>query len=185
MFDVLEILPPTPASISLATRRGNAIKNEVLPAITDYERRHYDRFRKDHGTPSWVNRKPACGGYNCFGHVFATRRTSIVGEQTSQIPMIIDDDGYSAITNRRDALPGDIALYFDRRSAEYLHVAQVVDVQPIRGPDGATAFGSSVRVLSKWGPVEGEDVDHIEEVRYAKQGYDVELRIVLEGSWAE
>ena len=79
--------------------------------------------------------------YNCFGMVFANRRTCI---EPDAIPDILEDDGYVAIDSPAAVSPGDIVIY--ERSGEISHVAVVISNNP-NCADGS----SSIMVLSQWG----------------------------------
>lgn len=79
--------------------------------------------------------------YNCFGLVFASRRTRVGPDD---IWAILEDDHYSQV-EEINILPGDIALYVGDRN-EVIHAAVVIEVP---SKDGTTIVPI---VFSKWGP---------------------------------
>lgn len=74
--------------------------------------------------------------YNCFGLVFASRRTSI--SDLSSIPTILNEDGYTEIP-RSEVLPGDLVLYRGR-DGDVEHAGIVVSREDFY-----------LSVVSKWG----------------------------------
>lgn len=151
-LDDLEFLGTPERSLRLDTRAGSPIQNAVAPdpppphAILKYE-----RLREAHGR-QWHRRKAPCGFYNCFGMVFASRRTAIYDE--TEIQRILREDGYREVSGL-EAVPGDVVFY--RASWGLLHAGLVLEVSV---PAGLPA----VRVLSKWDDASGEDyhghIDH-------------------------
>lgn len=148
-------------SIRVDTHRGNPIKNVIEPDPGERGRRSYALIRKSFGQ-EWTNRKPSCGVYNCYGMVFASRRTAILDDE--QIPGILKDDGYAEISEA-SARPGDLVVYRDRHLG-LLHVAVICR----RDEKLSTLFA-----LSKWNSVAGEDEHHIHHHCWTDQDYAVEL----------
>jgi hypothetical protein len=144
----LLLLPPEERSIALQTRRGTDIPNDIAAESGPAQIAKYERLRRGH--LAWRPRKPACGGYNCFGLVFASRRTSIRDHAT--IVTILKDDGYR-LTAETDLRPGDIILYKDPTGGEFIHAGLVLSMRPIAG-GGSTQFA---HILSKWDDCCGED----------------------------
>ncbi len=151
--------------LALETRLGRPIANFIERKPGDRERRVYDLQRKKFGG-NWINRKPACGGYNCFGMVFASRRTAVLDAEDAdaQIDDILGDDGYRPITEA-EAVVGDLVLYKDK-SIGLLHAARIT-----RRGDLKVLFA-----LSKWDSTSGEDEHHIRHHCWTDAGFEVELQ---------
>lgn len=163
MFEELLLGGETGRSIALETHLGNPIVNDIAPIAGAREHRLYETLRQRCGQ-SWVNRKPATGIYNCFGMVFASRRTSIYDEDGQQLTRILDDDGFRKLPDQTDVHPGDVVLYRDRASGEVFHAAIVTRLEAICSDTGAVADGTIARscyCLSKWNDRLGEDEHHL------------------------
>jgi hypothetical protein len=93
----------------------------------------------------FVLRAKAHPAYNCHGLTFASKRSAIYAD--ADVLRILKEDGYKQIPTR-DALPGDVAIYWAGTSIE--HSAIVV-----RAPEGLIAPD----VISKWGVI-GPEVIH-------------------------
>ena len=91
--------------------------------------------------------------YNCFGMVFASRRTWVRAED---VPTILSDDGYRP-TTRNESEYGDIVLYRDGGS-RILHVALV-----IRRKARLASASFQITVLSQWGR-DGEFFHDLDDV---------------------
>src|SRR6266540_6077546 len=94
MFDELQLVGSTEKSIVVEARRGSRVLNDIPAPAGEAGRRKYDAFRSTHGK-GWVSRKPATDGYNCFGHLFATRRTVI--RDDAEVGKVLVDDGYRTL----------------------------------------------------------------------------------------
>jgi len=153
MLEMARLIGTRPDGIILHTRLRNEVENSQScePDATIWAR--YDLFRGNHF--AWVNRKPACGVYNCFGLVWASRRTSIYEE--SEISKILADDGYRLLTNEELPLPGDVVLY--RLLGNTFHAAMVMEIRQLQPGTPKIPW-----VLSKWGPVFGEDLHALLDV---------------------
>lgn len=119
MFDAEILLGDTEQRIIVQTSLGSSIRNAIAPEPGEAERRKYERVRKRYGS-NWTNRKPACGRYNCFGMVFASRRTAIYDD--GEVRLILGEDGYRRVLEEEDPRPGDLVLYRDVGSGIVLHV---------------------------------------------------------------
>lgn len=156
MFGDIKILGGPPRSLRLQTRQGSDIPNEVAPLP---EARHFRVFRdllQSFG--HWEFRCDPVGIYNCAGHVWASRRTSIYDEAAYRL--IISDDGYRKVPEA-DVQPGDIAVYFDEDGREIYHVGMVVMLREL-------LIGSSIKepwVLSKLNDALGEVVHAASDFR--------------------
>ncbi|MEX1224845.1 MAG: hypothetical protein WEA31_09890 [Pirellulales bacterium] len=145
------------ARIVVQTRLGRSIDNEIRP-FTSHDRQRadvqYHQYRIQFGN-RWIQRKSACGGYNCFGMLFASRRTGIF--EASEVEKILHDDGYELLDDVRSVRTGDIVLYRLKPSGELAHGSRVVTVVPRKPvPD--------IWVLSKWNIGWGEDIHPIGEI---------------------
>jgi hypothetical protein len=150
MFESALLLGTTERSIVVQTHRGRDIQNSIEPPVGDAERRKYERLLQQFGQ-NWVRRKPATGVYNCAGHVWASRRTSIFEE--SEYEAILKDDGYRQLEEGERPLVGDLVLYRDQDARiGFLHVGIIVELRP-----GITAESPRIPwVLSKWDSASGE-----------------------------
>ena len=147
MFEEEILLGDTEDSIQLETRQKSPIKNVIAPEPGADGRRKYALIRELHGE-HWTNRKPACGVYNCYGMVFASRRTAIY--EDAQIPMVLEEDGYRRVVDEGWVRPGDLVFYRMHAPDRLLHVAVI-----LRRDLGA------LFALSKWNSIAGEDEHNI------------------------
>jgi hypothetical protein len=161
-------------SIRLDTRLGTAIANEVIPPPDQAECFRCDLFVKKHGA-QWRLRKPHCGGYNCAGHVWASRRTAILDEEA--IRLIITEDGYRVLPSPGAAVPGDIVVYWGTTvvgAETWLHVARVCEVK--QGPGQLLIPW----VVSKWGSTIGEWMHRFDDVPYEDFGYALRIEFLTD-----
>lgn len=126
-------------SIKLETREGNRIRNE----------QHFQRDDAAMAVAEDLARRYGIQGtrslssiYNCFGMVFASRRTKVFPDD---IRMILTDDRYRQLRSVEQVIAGDLVLYTDNRG-RYSHVAVVIS--PRFGEGGV---GNDPLVLSQWG----------------------------------
>ncbi|MDO9533498.1 MAG: hypothetical protein Q7O12_15415 [Deltaproteobacteria bacterium] len=167
MLEMARLVGTPPEGIILQTRARNYLANSQSCEPDDRTRNLYGRFRSPH--IDWKNRKPACGVYNCFGLVWANRRTSIYSE--NDLLKILTDDGYRPIINEKDLQPGDIVIYLRRtagNSRDTLHVAKVLNLDRV----------GSITVpwlLSKWSDQYGEDIHKLRDVPTYYGNYLIEL----------
>ena len=162
MFEEEILLGVVERCIRLDTHLGTPIPNSIGPEPDEKARQFYERIRKKFGS-RWINRKPATGVYNCFGMVFASRRTSILDNEV--IRLILKEDGYRRLSTQTDLHTGDIVLYRDCERDDIYHVAMVTRWQPLVMPSdsvGAHSRTGACYVLSKWDRFCGEDEHHIE-----------------------
>lgn len=169
MFEEEILLGNTERSIAPETRKGRSIRNVVAPEPGEQARRKYAVIRKKFGQ-TWTNRTEPCGGYNCYGMVFATRRTAIYDDD--QIPDILADDGYRQI-HENEVRPGDIVLYRERTHG-LLHAALVLRRQEW---DGSTPVPFA---LSKWSAISGEDEHNVHHHIWQEPEYNVDLEFWTE-----
>jgi hypothetical protein len=150
MFEVATLLGSGQTKLLLQTSLGRNIDNEVAPKPSERNIKLYDKMRRKHG--NWQHRKDACGRYNCFGHVFASRRAAIYEEP--EIEKILKDDGYRII-GHSEAMVGDLAVY--KAPHGIAHIGEIVHV------DRSQAL-PRIEVLSKWNDSSGEDLHLIHDV---------------------
>lgn len=150
MFEEEILLGHTERSIALETRRNRRIANMMELDPTEQALTTYSLIRKKYGL-SWRHRKDACGVYNCYGMVFAARRTSIF--EDDQIPHILNDDGYRQV-NEPEVRAGDIVFYRDAKTGTLFHVALILGRLESAGL-------SVLWALSKWNSTSGEDEHNV------------------------
>ncbi len=128
-------------SIKLATKKGRWIRNarrmenspEAMRAAEGYCR----AVCPDLKTRSLSNT------YNCYGMVFACRRTWI---DEGEIEKILADDGYKLVSDRSEVCCGDVIIYREERGGPIAHVGIIIALHP-QVERGEIEF----RVLSQWG----------------------------------
>ena len=126
MFEIVGFAASSRKSIRLDTRQGNHVDNEQSLPPDQQTVTLFDRVVDQH--THWVVRKECCGIYNCFGHVWASRRTCIYDEE--EVRKILHEDGYREI-NLDLADRGDIALYLWKDSDTIWH-AGVIEPRAIQ-----------------------------------------------------
>lgn len=124
------------ASIDLATKKNRRILNEQVNLSEKAMREFHAEMSSNH--PQFELRSIATG-YNCFGMVFACRRTWVEPEELGGI---LEDDGYKPI-GVADARANDVALYW--KGSTPIHVALVV--KQLHGPGALVRL----KLLSKFG----------------------------------
>jgi hypothetical protein len=138
-------------AIPLATKKGRWINNtrrlERAPeALREAARQIRDKF------PA-LQLRSLSATYNCFGMVFACRRTCVLDH--NEVLKILHDDEYVEVKSREAVEVGDIVLYRQQREGEIKHVGIVVEKRPAVSAGGSPTF----MVLSQWG-ADGEWVHH-------------------------
>jgi hypothetical protein len=168
MLEELKLLGPTERSIVVQTRKGTPVENLIELEPGEPECRRYRLLLQRFGQ-NWKERKPACGVYNCAGHVWASRRTSILADEAWRI--ILREDGYRLLLDTETPIPGDLALYADE-PGELLHVGMILEVQ--KGFDDESP--RMAWVLSKWNSTSGEVMHFAHDVPYGKQGIPFKIQ---------
>lgn len=153
MLEMARLIGTPRGKIILQTRRGHDLENSQSCEPDATTRARYDLLRSRH--LGWVSRKPACGVYNCFGLVWASRRTAIYDED--DILQILTDDGYRQLAIEGQLQPGDVVLY--RLPGNTLHAAIVLQLRQLQPGTSTIPW-----VLSKWTDAFGEDIHAIEDV---------------------
>jgi hypothetical protein len=168
MFEEFKLLGTTERSIVVQTRKGTPIDNLVEIEPGELELRRYQLFLRKFGQ-NWKERKPAVGVYNCAGHVWASRRTSILADDVWQI--ILREDGYRSLSGTELPVAGDLVLYVDGDNGKYLHVGMILELV-----DGVTRESRKIpKVLSKLNSAFGEVVHNERDVPYDKQGISAKI----------
>jgi hypothetical protein len=165
VFEEAHLLGPTERSIVVQTRQARAIKNSIAIEPGERERKIYEVLRKQFG-PSWEERKPACGLYNCAGQVWASRRTAIY--EDSEWQTVLRDDGYRKCDDSEIPCVGDLVIYRDPQVG-FLHCGLIVEMREIAGGSRRLPW-----VLSKWSDSSGEVIHHFRSCPpWEKQGLTV------------
>lgn len=173
MFETVRLLGSDETELALQTRRSRQIRNaQAAEVVTDKAREVFARLSANHGR--WEPRKPACGVYNCSGHVWASRRTAIYEE--SEIEKILADDGYRALRDERPTI-SDLVLYYVNNTLyhvgvvfEFRRLDVIVELGDTREVDAAPW------VLSKWNDSSGEVLHHVNDVPWA----DCEVKFITD-----
>lgn len=142
MFEILKLAGSEKNSIAMETRLGNPIENEIAPTPSD-KNIQKDQILYEKNISKWIRRIQSIGGYNCLGHVWASRRTSIYSESARKV--IFSDDGYKELLLASNPFPGDLVVYEDKDSGCFLHIGRVMNVSEAK-----------IRILSKWDDSSGE-----------------------------
>ncbi len=155
MLELARLKGTPQKSIVLQTRAGRNVDNCQSSEPEGKIHSDYKQLRSEHF--QWKNRKPACGIYNCFGLVWANRRTSIYDE--TEISKILTDDGYRRLENELYLWLGDIVLYLlpTGRMRYTLHASIVLQLETVGG-------ATIPLVLSKWSDVFGEDIHALRDL---------------------
>jgi hypothetical protein len=164
MFEQAHLLGLTESKIEVQTRKGRSLKNNIALEPGEKERRIYDSLRRKFGD-RWQERKPPCGVYNCAGHVWASRRTSIY--EDNEWHVVLSDDGYRKLDPTESPLAGDLVVYRDGQVG-FLHVGLILEMREL-------ALGSQKTpwVLSKWDDASWEVIHHYRH--YPWEGFSVEI----------
>jgi len=106
--------------IRLQTASRNDIPNTQRSEISAFER-NWAADLSARYAPATI-RTEVSASYNCHGLTFASRRTRI--EEFSSLALILKDDKYEEVS-RKQALPGDIVIYYDN-NGDLTHSGLVV-----------------------------------------------------------
>lgn len=163
MFELQRLQGPNQFQIALQTRRGRDIDNSVGPELTEAHHRRYAALLEQNGR-NWQQRKPPSAGYNCAGHIWASRRTCIYEE--TEWKKILEDDGYRR-TDR--PMQDDVVIYVDPKVG-VLHVGRIIELRGVTETPPRIPW-----VVSKWSDWSGEVVHHVKDVPFAGQGFDLTI----------
>ena len=153
-----------PPEVIVTTRRGTrlSILASTKPPLQRVRSYEAERSKPLHG---WVNRKPATGGYNCYGHILASRR-AVLPLDDEDLVRCLREDGYRPLSPKEPVATGDVVLYRDPKVG-ILHMGAVICQQRIAEDTvGFTGMTDRMlmRVLSKWDQHWGEDVHRLHDV---------------------
>ena len=152
MFEQVSFFAPRSRSIRLDTRVGKAVDNKQSSPPDRQDVAIFERICQQHS--QWRVRKPCCGTYNCFGLVWASRRTCIF--ESDEVRRILDEDGFRRI-DLAQAVCGDVVTYHHEGSKVIWH-AGVIEIRELSG-GGVVPW-----VLSKLDPMKGEVFHPIDDV---------------------
>ena len=130
------------ASILLSTKKRRWIRNVRMQERLPEAMRVAERIW--HAKCPGITTRSLSATYNCFGMVFASRRTWIMGPE--ELDQILNDDGYRRVNHRGEIMTGDIIVYRHRPNDEITHVGVIVDID--FQPDIADL---KLTVMSQWG----------------------------------
>jgi hypothetical protein len=149
-------------SIELQTHQGSRIENSIaVHPVPPHAALKFDRRFAQHR--EWDIRKPATGIYNCFGPVWAARRTAVYDKFDEAVLMVREDDGYRAVDWKRETpVPGDVVIYWEtlKPYSGCVHVARVVYVRKRK------KLPPVIHALSKWDDVCGEVIHEVNDVPF-------------------
>lgn len=158
--------------IPLATHMGTPIPNETSGPVLKLS---LGRQKREEDFGKWWERlREPTAGYNCFGHVFASRRTAIYPPQIEQIvDQILVEDGYSRIERLAEARVDDVVIYYDAQGPT--HVARIVE---LRAAALVPQHAFTVPwVQSKFDDVSGEYVHAIDDHRWDPKPGEIKSRV--------
>lgn len=172
MLSGLNLLGTPEQSIVLETRLGNRVLNAQSAGPDQNARGMFNLHCKNH--PRWEIRKDPCGIYNCYGHVWGSRRTAIFS--SAEIKKIIQDDGYRLLPVDEKPQRGDLILYYFLEGPDPLaHVGLVCELRYPLDDKGGTAGKSAPWILSKLNTDSGEVIHHYDDPVYGKGSYRYEF----------
>lgn len=148
--DLISALPGGRWAIALATHLGTDITNETCSPAVKADQRSGRARAEARFSERFVRVRPPIAGYNCFGHVFAARRTILYD---ADVELILVEDGFAEIA-KRDMAPDDVVVYADDRGP--IHVAKVLRREPRVVQAGGSSGHIEWKVLSKFDDVSGE-----------------------------
>ena len=145
-------------SIIVQTSKGSDIPNYLGGDATQFCRNRFELLQKTHGR-NWMPRKPATGGYNCAGLVWASRRAVL--DNPASWKTILEDDRYRRLVSNESAQVGDVVVYWNEGRSEIIHVARVCAQQFLHVGDSRIPI---CKALSKWDPSLGESIHALSDV---------------------
>ncbi|MGE0433992.1 MAG: hypothetical protein AB7K09_24460 [Planctomycetota bacterium] len=154
-------------ALPLSTRSGRPIPNSPAPEPGERELALWKRECARHAR--WQPRRGACGVYNCWGMLWAARRTSIWKPEVAD--SILAEE-YQEI-DCRDLVPGDLVAYYSP-AGEFIHAATVVEMRS--GTGALAGLSRQPWLLSKWSAFYGESFHELRDVVFAPVYPDFQLR---------
>lgn len=160
----LQLLRSNTWEIALATHLEYDVPNKTCdPNVSLTQRRAgTEQGYRD----AFTERKGPLAGYNCYGHVLASRRTALYPNEGADIIRILFEDGYLEIDESQAAL-GDVVLYYDESGPN--HIARVVRIDTtqlglVANDEGAVDIPI---VRSKFDDVSGEYEHNLADERWS------------------
>ena len=136
---------PEGEEIALDSRKREHIDNEQCFCFTLKDKKECEEYKIKYPEVMFVRNEPT-PIYNCHGLTFGGRRTTIW--QREAVKQILDEDNYNEIS-RSEVKPGDVMMYIEPESGDYVHSGVVVhEIQAILG---ANDSGRQLVIVSKWG----------------------------------
>lgn len=162
MFEQLRLSGSVRRYIALETRLRTPLENSQALKPEARSIRIFELQLRNH--PRWELRKASCGVYNCFGHVWASRRTALYYQK--DVEAIFRDDGYRRLQAHEKPFQGDLAVYYDRSEQSIYHVGIVGELRRLVLTTGTDLAAPIPWVLSKWNDASGEVLHHINDVPF-------------------
>lgn len=169
MFDLASLVGSSPQGIRLQTRARREIPNSQAGTPSTRMVGIFNLLVAKH--PKWEIRTSPCGIYNCFGQIWAARRTAIYDQ--SSVDAILDDDQYRLLGQAEPVRQGDVALYSDEPSGNFLHAGLVCELRGIVDSNGIRHGAPIPWILSKWNDSSGEVVHHFLDVPWPANEFRV------------
>ena len=163
MFELVNVLGSPSRTIRLDTRLGTSVANAQSCSPDSRTESIFNHIVSKHS--QWVKRKKSCGTYNCFGHVWASRRTCIY--ESGEINKILSEDGYRNI-DENVATRGDVALYLTEDNKTIWH-AGIIEPRQMVNTNVTVLW-----VLSKLNDIMGEVFHQINDV-HAPFPYEIQI----------
>jgi hypothetical protein len=160
---------PLSKPLPLATRLGTQIDNEPGPPISEEAVKKHEQLVRKHGR-WWQRRVDPVGGYNCAGHVWASRRAAVY--ESSEWRKIIAEDGYKPV-RETVPIPGDLAIYL-LPDGKIVHIGEVMRIE------GGAGEIKKAFVLSKWDDLSGEYLHNVDDVPFKHQFPDMKVEFWTE-----
>jgi len=152
-----------PKSIQLYTQGGKYIENELWVCELPFEQHEiYQIERRKH--KNWEHRRGPWGSYNCFGLLFASRRTGIYDDAAVMAVLLEEYRPVDPARYKDDIFVGDVVIWRAKSDQTLAHGGVVVKVE--RG-----GLIPRMRVLSKWNRSFGEDIHDVEDICTLAIGY--------------
>jgi hypothetical protein len=179
MFERARLIGSREPTIKVQTRLGTDIQNAQAPPPNEMCIGRFDSLLKKRAL--WVLRKRPCGLYNCFGLIWASRRTSIY--EQDQIEIILRDDGYRPLGDAESLHCGDLVIYYGRGGSDIWHVGKVMELRNlvVSGQDVEAEPSRIPWVLSKWNDSAGEVLHHYTDVPWPEDEFEFRFWTDREG----
>lgn len=170
--DILLATGTPKREIPLSTHLGTGIKNETMSP--EFKPTPSQRKAEERLGVMYRRIRDPIAGFNCFGQVFANRRTGIYGKiDDVDLEQILSEDGYLEISES-ELHEGDVVMYYDERGPT--HATRVWRFEEIR-LDPKALPTRRVLALSKFNDMSGEYEHSIEDIRWASYTDQVTRRI--------